>query len=36
MGDQAGRTLSEMGFSNLANMLGGFNAWKAAGYPVVQ
>ena len=36
MGDQAARILGEMGYSNLANMQGGFNAWKAAGDPVVQ
>lgn len=36
MGDQAARTLVGMGYRNLANMQGGFNAWQAAGYPVVQ
>ena len=36
MGDQAARILVEIGYSNLANMSGGFNAWQAAGYPVVQ
>ena len=36
MGDQAARTVLEMGYGNVSNMRGGFNAWKAAGFPVVQ
>jgi adenylyltransferase/sulfurtransferase len=32
----AGRILREMGYENVVSMAGGYNAWKAAGHPVVQ
>lgn len=28
--------LSELGFTNAKAMLGGWDAWKAKGYPVVK
>jgi len=30
----AGRTLAEMGYTNLRSLAGGFDAWKSAGLPV--
>lgn len=30
----ASKTLKDMGYTNVANMEGGFTAWKAAGLPV--
>lgn len=30
----ATQVLSEMGFANVTNLLGGMNAWQEAGYPV--
>lgn len=32
----AAKTLKEMGYSNVAHIEGGINAWKASGLPVVQ
>lgn len=32
----ASRILQEEGFTDVNNMLGGINAWKAAGYPLEQ
>lgn len=31
----AGATLKALGYTNVANVLGGFTAWKEAGLPVV-
>ncbi len=31
----AGRTLKEMGYTNVTSMAGGFGAWKGAGHPWV-
>jgi len=33
---RAARLLAENGFKNIENVLGGIEAWKAAGYPVVK
>ncbi len=30
----AGKTLKDMGFQQVTNMLGGMNAWRAAGYDI--
>lgn len=30
----ATKTLNEMGFTNVTNLIGGMGAWKEAGYPV--
>ena len=32
MSAEAHQTLSKMGYSNMRELQGGFNAWKAAGY----
>ncbi|RMH35546.1 MAG: sulfurtransferase [Nitrospirae bacterium] len=32
----AAQSLGEMGYSRVRSMEGGFKAWRAAGYPVVQ
>lgn len=32
----AGRTLTEMGFHDVAHVAGGFNAWTQAGLPIEQ
>lgn len=34
MSDIAGRDLAKLGYTNLYNLDGGFNAWKAAGLPM--
>lgn len=31
----ATQTLNEMGFSHVINLIGGMDAWQAAGYPMV-
>ncbi|MBN2607051.1 rhodanese-like domain-containing protein [Hydrogenovibrio sp. JE_KL2] len=31
----ATKTLNEMGFSNVTNLVGGMGGWQAAGYPMV-
>ncbi len=33
MGDIAAQTLAEMGYTNVFNLEGGYDAWEAAGYP---
>ncbi|MEM9442087.1 MAG: rhodanese-like domain-containing protein, partial [Pseudomonadota bacterium] len=30
----AGKTLKDMGFQQVTNMLGGMNAWRIAGYDI--
>jgi molybdopterin/thiamine biosynthesis adenylyltransferase/rhodanese-related sulfurtransferase len=32
----AGRILAEMGYTNVASMAGGYNAWKGAGHRIIQ
>ena len=34
MSAEARQTLNGMGYSNVRELQGGFNAWKAAGYPL--
>jgi rhodanese-related sulfurtransferase len=34
MSSTASKTLVNLGFSNIWNLAGGFNAWKAAGLPM--
>jgi rhodanese-related sulfurtransferase len=34
MSTQAARELVELGYTNVWNLAGGFNAWKAAGLPM--
>lgn len=34
MSSQAARTLVGLGYTNIFNLAGGFNAWKAAGLPM--
>jgi rhodanese-related sulfurtransferase len=34
MSTQAAKTLTELGYSNVMELDGGFNAWKAAGHPM--
>jgi phage shock protein E len=34
MSSQAANTLVELGYTNIWNLAGGFNAWKAAGLPM--
>lgn len=34
MSNTAAKTLVELGYSNVWNLEGGFNAWKAAGFPM--
>lgn len=34
MSDIAGNTLAKLGYTNLYNLEGGFNAWKDAGLPL--
>lgn len=34
MSTQAAKTLVELGYTNIWNLAGGFNAWKAAGLPM--
>ncbi len=36
MSTTAARELAEMGYSNIAELDGGFNAWRAAGYELLQ
>lgn len=31
----ATKTLNEMGFTHVTNLIGGMEAWKAAGYPMI-
>ncbi len=33
-GPLATKTLNQLGYGNAVNMIGGLNAWKAAGYPI--
>ena len=33
---KASKLLAQHGFSNIENVMGGIQAWKAAGYPVVK
>lgn len=33
MSTMASKTLADLGYTNLYNLVGGFNAWKDAGYP---
>ena len=33
MSRDAAETLAELGFTNLKNLDGGFNAWRDAGFP---
>jgi sulfur-carrier protein adenylyltransferase/sulfurtransferase len=33
-GPLATKTLNELGYRNAVNIIGGLNAWKAAGYPI--
>ncbi|MEI7556649.1 molybdopterin-synthase adenylyltransferase MoeB [Candidatus Chlorohelix sp.] len=32
----AAKTLHEMGYTNVSSMIGGYNAWKNAGYPIAK
>lgn len=34
MSHEAARTLADLGYTNLYNLTGGFNAWRAAGLPL--
>jgi rhodanese-related sulfurtransferase len=35
MSNTASKTLVNLGYTNIWNLDGGFNAWKAAGLPLV-
>ncbi len=35
-GPLATKTLNELGYANAVNIIGGLNAWKAAGYPIAK